>query len=220
MSPIRDRYLIADYLTNKRTLQKSAARFGLSAERVRQILVQNGIYNRHQSARVKPLRLTPEFRIQKRKAQFWGKVDITPDPDGCWEWLGYRGKRAAYGRCSMRGVGRSGYAHVFAFILSRGREPRNWVLHHCDNPPCCNPKHLYDGTPTDNARDRDKRGRNGLVNRPHPSAGRRVLTPTQMAAVHRRSRSGETTVDIAKDFPVHQTTISRYIRQQAANSCV
>lgn len=34
-----------------------------------------------------------------------------------------------------------------------------FVLHTCDNPPCCNPAHLYRGTALDNARDRDTRGR-------------------------------------------------------------
>lgn len=34
-----------------------------------------------------------------------------------------------------------------------------WVLHSCDNPPCCNPKHLSLGTPLENARQAKERGR-------------------------------------------------------------
>ena len=45
------------------------------------------------------------------------------------------------------------------------------VLHHCDNPPCVNPDHIYVGTPQDNANDRDRRGRNGGIIRSHCRKG-------------------------------------------------
>jgi hypothetical protein len=34
-----------------------------------------------------------------------------------------------------------------------------YVLHHCDNPPCCNPLHLYAGTQRQNIHDAIARGR-------------------------------------------------------------
>jgi hypothetical protein len=34
-----------------------------------------------------------------------------------------------------------------------------FVLHHCDNPPCINPDHLYIGTKKDNTQDMTARGR-------------------------------------------------------------
>lgn len=44
-------------------------------------------------------------------------------------------------------------------LLEHGEIPEgDWVLHHCDNPPCVNPKHLYFGTPKENSRDREVRG--------------------------------------------------------------
>lgn len=37
--------------------------------------------------------------------------------------------------------------------------PDKWVLHKCNNPQCCNPKHLVLGTPSDNAKWRSACGR-------------------------------------------------------------
>ena len=41
------------------------------------------------------------------------------------------------------------------------------VLHHCDNPACCNPEHLYIGDHTDNMQDRKRRNRTNLQRCPN-----------------------------------------------------
>ena len=41
----------------------------------------------------------------------------------------------------------------------------NIVLHHCDNPPCCNPEHLTIGTHGENIRDAKSKGRWNTFNR-------------------------------------------------------
>jgi excisionase family DNA binding protein len=45
-----------------------------------------------------------------------------------------------------------------ALTLADG-PPRGLALHHCDNPECVNPLHLYWGTHQDNANDRERRKR-------------------------------------------------------------
>jgi len=56
--------------------------------------------------------------------------------------------------------GRTMLAHRAAYEVHRGPIPDGMhVLHRCDNPPCCDPGHLWIGTHIDNMRDRDAKGR-------------------------------------------------------------
>lgn len=86
---------------------------------------------------------------------FWSRVDIRGDNE-CWEWSGAR-HHTNYGHYGI--LYRSFLSHRVSFALWNGRDPRGWMLHRCDNPPCCNPNHLYEGTPADNNRDTMMRGR-------------------------------------------------------------
>lgn len=92
---------------------------------------------------------TPEMR-------FWGRVDKGPHPKGCWEWQGYRQKfgHGNIGYLTPDGKRRYVLAHRQAWLYTKGPIPDGkWVCHHCDNPPCCNPDHLYIGVRADNVRD-------------------------------------------------------------------
>jgi len=90
--------------------------------------------------------------------RFWEKIAIGDD-DKCWEWQAARNAKG-YGRLTS---GRGVYlkAHRVAFALSNGGfvADETHVLHHCDNPPCCNPTHLFIGTPKDNTADMIRKGR-------------------------------------------------------------
>lgn len=88
-------------------------------------------------------------------ARFWRRVTLSP---GCWEWQGGRGTRG-YGRYSPR-RGHSQYAHRYAYQLAFGPIPEGYhICHHCDNPPCVRPTHLFAGTASDNAKDMWAKGR-------------------------------------------------------------
>lgn len=87
--------------------------------------------------------------------RFWSKVNIT-DLLSCWEWTGFKNK--GYGQLEFRG--KTQRAHRVVWMLIYGEIPDGLcVLHHCDNPSCCNPAHLFLGTMLDNNRDMIKKGR-------------------------------------------------------------
>lgn len=90
------------------------------------------------------------------QARFWSncRIDIRT---GC---IHYEGQQsdAGYGRFMV--MGRRIVASRVAYALAYGMVPADlYVCHHCDTPSCVRPDHLFLGTPDDNAKDRDKKGR-------------------------------------------------------------
>ena len=79
-------------------------------------------------------------------------------PNGCLEWTGLTNAKG-YGRTSLNG--KPDLTHRIAWILANGPIPDGLhVLHHCDNPPCCDAEtHLFLGTDADNRADMAAKGR-------------------------------------------------------------
>lgn len=115
-------------------------------------------------------------------------------------------------------------AHRVAWELANGPIPEGLhVCHRCDNPPCCNPAHLFIGTHTDNQRDMAAKGRhvaphgdaNGM--RLHPEArprgeraGRAVLTDGQVIEIRNLyAAGGLSAARIGEMYGVAGSTIRR-----------
>ncbi len=210
---------ICDLYTGGRTLEDVGQIFGITRERVRQILVANEITERRQWAPPKPEPIPPLTEAQivlRSRARFWTKVNITTNPDECWEWMyPFTSDYPRYNLIKGRNNYHSGDAHRIAWILTHGY-PKQWVLHKCNNPACVNPNHLYEGTPADNVRDRELAGNGPSVN---PKAKRR-LTAAQVLTVKEMLAMGIKQREIATHFNIGVSTINRIHTGKAWNNTI
>lgn len=150
---------------------------------------------------------------------FWSHVEKTDG--GCWPWHG--ASLRGYGKFHSRSLNRQTYAHRWAYEFARGPIPDGLhVLHRCDNPPCCNPDHLFLGTHLDNVADMVAKGRGAKGDthgsRLHPESvprgerhGCARLTAAQVAEIRATPlRRGEQR-QFARRFGVSEATISMVV---------
>ncbi len=105
---------------------------------------------------------TPENTMSRTRLNVKTLADLLghtrTTPSGCLEWV--RGRNAGgYGMVRYDGFTRPILAHRLAWFLVHGAFPKNFACHKCDNPPCCNPDHLFDGTQAGNVADSIAKGR-------------------------------------------------------------
>lgn len=86
---------------------------------------------------------------------FWAKVEKT---ETCWNWGGSSDQQG-YGL--LRNGDRTQVAHRFIYEQLNNVKLRRDILvcHHCDNPKCVRPDHLFLGTAKDNSQDCQRKGR-------------------------------------------------------------
>lgn len=127
-------------------------------------------------------------------AVFWSRVDIRQDNE-CWNW---KAGKSAKGYGYFHFSGKQRQSHQMALAFSGVHIPDGQIAcHHCDNPTCCNPKHLFVGTKKENNKDRARKGR---------SAGRR-FDQTDIQQILALADRGETYRDIARRFQCGFTAI-------------
>ncbi len=128
-------------------------------------------------------------------------------PNECWEWQGF---------CSLDGYGRFRFdgksvgAHRFIFWFTTGVDPRDYfVCHHCDNPSCVNPKHLWMDTQKANIQDAVKKER---VARGE-THGMSKLTDKKVCEIRMKYATGEWSYSqLANEYGVGSAVVCKIVR--------
>ena len=139
---------------------------------------------------------------EERHSKFWARVDKSGD---CWLWTGTK-TRGGYGMIRWRvGARTDSYrAHRYAYAEVYGAIPEGAeVCHHCDNPACVRPEHLFVGSRTDNVRDMLDKGRESRGENRYNAK----LTADDVIAIRSMRERGIELKQIAAVYGVNKTTV-------------
>jgi hypothetical protein len=142
--------------------------------------------------------------------RFWSYVDIKSENE-CWEWKARKHKGYGYFRFNSKWQS----AHRVAYVLTYGEIPEGfYILHHCDNHPCCNPSHLFKGTQADNMADMVAKGRSLLCSLPGSKSGMAKFTEEQVLCIRILYQVGILQCELAKMYNVSWTTIMNIVKRR------
>lgn len=150
--------------------------------------------------------------MKNREDRFWEKVAFIPF-HSCWEWIGAKSQKG-YG--NFWNNNKQHLAHRYSYELHYGSfSQRLIVCHHCDNPSCVNPKHLFLGTNYENAQDRmlKGRGRSGFKRFPGETNPSAKLDWAKVEKIRSEYQGPVTQSSLAIKYGVNQSLISMIIRR-------
>lgn len=146
----------------------------------------------------------------------WSKVDKKGENE-CWPWLAYKNKDG-YGRVQINEW--QFYAHRVIYNLAfpgvidikapKLTDEKGFLLHTCDNPSCCNPKHLWVGNHRDNMEDKVKKNRQKKF--PTDTGPRCKLTMQQAKEARQLRKEGVSTRELAMRFGISLPSMKTLIR--------
>lgn len=131
--------------------------------------------------------------------------------NGCWKYSGFKNEKG-YGKIQIGRTPRSVHRIIWAFF--NGREPKAnyFICHHCDNPSCFNPDHLFEGTPKDNSQDMIRKGRAFLQKNPETYRGKKHprvrMTKKELELIEKLLKTNMTQKQIGLEVGFSQSKIS------------
>ena len=136
----------------------------------------------------------------------WFTAKLIPANDGCLEWSGCRFTQG-YGVVRMDGKNIRANRMALEHALGRPIREGMYALHSCNNPPCCNPEHLREGTNQENVDDklRSDRQPRGEMN------GKAKLTIEQVNEI-KQNQDGLTQYQLAELYGVKRPCIAKIQR--------
>jgi len=136
----------------------------------------------------------------------WFESNLITTPTGCKEWMGCRSVQG-YGFVRINGKNMKTHRVSFEHYVGRPIHEHMFILHSCNNPPCCNPEHLREGTHQENMDDKLRSGRQprGEQN------GKAKLTSEQVDEI-RENANGLTQYQLADLYGVKRPCIAKIQR--------
>lgn len=134
-----------------------------------------------------------------------------PELGPCLQWTG---GKFPFGHGSFWFRGRNLKASRVAFFLAHGRWPDPCCLHHCDNPSCVRPEHLFEGTLFDNMRDCAAKGRirgGSPIGTKHPNA---KLNEHKVRALRTDYARGVCKAALARKYGIGETAVSQVVSRR------
>lgn len=130
--------------------------------------------------------------------------------NGCWE---FTGAKDTYGYGNVSIDGKFHKAHRVSYALEHGDVPDEMVVcHRCDNPPCCNPDHLFLGSKQDNYDDMKNKGRDYKAS--GSKSGQAKLHEEDVKRIREAYLFGARQIDLAAAHGISQSNVSRIVRRE------
>ena len=157
-------------------------------------------------------------RVERRRGEF---PPPTPQPTPCVLWQGITDDHGYGTRWVADGLGQYVKVRIHRWVMGevvgRPLEPKEFVMHACDQPLCFRVDHLSLGTARDNNLDMYEKGR--FVHVANKTFGDRNPNTKVVEAEKRKIinayRRGTTARSLAEHYGVNVSTISRIVRGQS-----